>query len=62
MKNQFLIAALLLSTLSSIGQSKDHKIGIEAGVHLQQYNGNLGNSFFKFKETAFAGYNATIGL
>lgn len=62
MKNQLLISALVLSALSSIGQNKNHRIGIETGVHLTQYNGNLGNSFFKFKETAFGGGNLNVGL
>ena len=62
MKNQVLISALLLSTLCTIGQNKNNKIGIEAGAHIQQYNGNLGNSFFKFNTTTFAGYNAKVGL
>lgn len=62
MKNHFLIAALLLSSLSSIGQTKNNKIGIEGGVYLQHYNGNLGNSFFKFNTTAFGGYSLNMGL
>lgn len=62
MKNQLFAAALLLSSLSSIGQSKNNKLGIEAGVYLQHYNGNLGNSFFKFNTTAFGGYSLKLGL
>lgn len=62
MKNQLLLSALLLSSVYSIGQNKNHKIGIEAGAYLQQYSGNLGSSFFKFKETAFAGTSLNAGL
>lgn len=63
MKNHLLIsAAVLLTTLSSIGQTKNNKIGIEAGAYIQQYNGNLGNSFFKFKTTTFAGSAVNLGL
>lgn len=62
MKNQLLFSALLLSAFTSVGQSKNHKIGVEAGACLQQYNGNLGNGFFKFKETAFAGVSLNAGF
>lgn len=62
MKNHLLFAVLFLSTLSSIGQTKNNKIGIEAGTYLQHYNGNLGNSFFKFNTTAFGGFSAKCGL
>lgn len=63
MKNQLLITvAVAITTFSSIAQNKNHKIGIETGAYLQQYNGNLGNSFLKFKETAFAGGSLNVGL
>lgn len=63
MKNQLLITvAVAITTFSSIAQNKNYKIGIETGAYLQQYNGNLGNSFFKFKETAFAGGSLNVGL
>ena len=63
MKNQLLIsAALLLPTLTSIGQTKNNKVGIEVGAYLSHYNGNLGNSFFKFNTTAFGGFSANAGL
>lgn len=63
MKNHLLIsAAVVLSTLSSIGQTKNNKIGIEAGAYIQHYNGNLGNSFFKFNTTSFAGSAINVGL
>jgi OOP family OmpA-OmpF porin len=62
MKHHILLAALALSVMSLAAQNKNHKIGIEAGAYLQQYNGNLGNSFFKFKETAFGGVSANAGL
>lgn len=63
MKNKtFISAALLLVTFSSIGQSKSNKLGVEGGVYLQHYNGNLGNSFFKFNTTAFGGYSLNLGF
>jgi len=62
MKNQIIIAAVLLSTLTSIGQNKNKKIGIETGAYLQHYNGNLGNSFFKFNTTAFGGSSLNLGM
>lgn len=63
MKNQLLMTvAVAITTFSSIAQNKNHKIGIETGAYLQQYNGNLGNSFFKFKETAFGGGSLNVGL
>lgn len=63
MKNYlFISATLLLTTLSMFGQTKNKKVGIEAGAYLQHYNGNLGNSFFKFNTTAFGGFSANAGL
>lgn len=62
MKHYILLSAFTASVLSLSAQTKDHKIGIEVGGYLQQYNGNLGNSFFKFKETAFGGFHANAGL
>ncbi len=63
MKNQLLIsAAVLLSAFGSMAQNKNRKIGIEGGAYIQQYNGNLGNSFFKFNTTTFAGGSLNAGL
>ena len=63
MKNQLLMtAAVVLTTLSTIAQNKNHKIGVEAGAYLSHYNGNLGNSFFKFNTTAFGGVSANAGV
>lgn len=64
MKKQFLISAVLaLTTLCTVAQNKNKKIGIEGGAYVQQYNGNLGNSFFKFNtNTFFCGFSANSGL
>lgn len=62
MKHSILLTSLALCTLSLSAQNKNHKTGIEGGTYLQQYNGNLGNSFFKFKETAFGGFFVNAGL
>jgi OOP family OmpA-OmpF porin len=62
MKNQIIIAALVLSGLTSVAQNKTKKIGVEVGAHLSHYNGNLGNSFFKFNTTAFGGFSGKVGL
>jgi OmpA-OmpF porin, OOP family len=62
MKKHLFISALVLTTLGSMGQTKNHKIGIETGAYLQHYNGNLGNSFFKFNTTAFGGTKLNLGL
>jgi OOP family OmpA-OmpF porin len=62
MKHYMLLSVFALSAMGLIAQNKNHKIGIEAGAYLQQYNGNLGNSFFKFNETAFGGVYANVGF
>jgi OOP family OmpA-OmpF porin len=62
MKKQFFISAIVVSALGAMAQTKDQKIGLEAGAYLQHYNGNLGNSFFKFNTTAFAGTSLNLGL
>lgn len=60
-KNLSIIALILLTTLA-ISQNKKHKYEISIGSHMQNYNGNLGNSFFKFNTTCFAGVNTTFGM
>lgn len=62
MKKQVLIATLFVCTLSVIGQNKKNKYGITSGAYIQHYNGNLGNSFFKFNTTCFAGSSTTFGM
>ncbi len=63
MKNYvFITVSIFLSSLNSIGQNKNNKIGIEAGAFIQQYDGNLGSSFFKFNTVAFAGASINTGL
>ncbi len=62
MKKNLLIATLILCTTFVIGQTKNHKYGITCGGSIQQYNGNLGNSFFKFNSTCFGGLTAGFGL
>lgn len=61
MKNYLFISLTLLCTINAIGQSKNYKCGVTAGAHIQHYNGNLGNSFFKFNTACFAGASTTIG-
>lgn len=62
MKTKLLISALILCIISANGQSKNYKYGVTAGGYIQQYNGNLGNSFFKFNTVCFAGVSANFGL
>ncbi len=61
MKNYLLLTALFLSCLTVNGQTKTHKFGITSGGSIQHYNGNLGNSFFKFNTTCFSGVSTTFG-
>jgi hypothetical protein len=60
MKRKFLFAALLFCTQITLAQNAKHKFNITAGGTIQHYNGNLGNSFFKFKTTCFAGTKANF--
>lgn len=62
MKNSVVISVFLLCTISAIGQTKKDKFGISAGGSIQHYNGNLGNSFFKFNTTCFGGVTTTFGV
>jgi OOP family OmpA-OmpF porin len=62
MKKNFLITAFVLSAFGAMAQSKNHKFGITAGGFIQQYNGNLGSSFFKFDATCFAGVTGNFGM
>lgn len=63
MKNHLLITVtFVLATFGLTAQTKNRKIGIETGAYLQQYNGNLGSSFFKFNSIAFGGGSLNLGL
>lgn len=61
MKKYLLFLGLLSCTIHSIGQNKIYKSGITCGAFLQHYNGNLGNSFFKFRTVAFGGGSIILG-
>jgi OmpA-OmpF porin, OOP family len=61
MKRLLIISAMLSFVCSSKAQTKEHKFGVTAGGSIQQYKGNLGNSFFRFKETCFGGVAGTFG-
>lgn len=62
MKHYLPIIALLFYTSTAIAQSKNHKFGFTAGGSIQHYNGNLGNSFFQFKTTCFAGVTTNFSV
>lgn len=55
MKKVFLGFAFLCLTAISYAQTENHRLGLWIGGTIQHYNGNLGNSFFQFKTTCFAG-------
>jgi hypothetical protein len=61
MKNLFLVTFLLIA-LNTNAQNEIHRFGITIDGHFQQYNGNLGNSFFKYKSTCFGGFTSTLGV
>ena len=50
MKKYLLISALILVAFASNAQNINHPIGISIGVGKQNYNGDLGNTFFKTDE------------
>jgi len=57
------LSALLLFLVSIVAtaQTANHKIGITSGGCIQQYNGNLGSSFFKFNTSCFGAEVLTFG-
>jgi hypothetical protein len=61
MKKNLIVTLLLLSTLSAEGQSTTNKFGLTLGASIQHYNGNLGNSFFKFNTVCFGAVNTSFG-
>jgi hypothetical protein len=61
MKKYLLISALLIITAGANAQTVNHKLGITSGYFIQQYNGNLGNSFFKFNTVCFDGGAVSFG-
>jgi len=62
MKKHLLFTALVLINLIAMGQTKNNKYNITIGGAIQHYNGNLGNSFFKFNTTCFAGLTTNFGV
>ena len=52
MKN-YTLALVLLLAIGASAQNRNHKFGFTAGSAIQHYNGNLGNSFFKFNSCCF---------
>lgn len=62
MKKNLLIVAAGLLAIGSVAQNAKYHFGITSGISIQHYNGNLGNSFFQFKTTCFAGESATLGM
>ncbi|MFM2000242.1 MAG: hypothetical protein RL204_2189 [Bacteroidota bacterium] len=62
MKKLSLFIALIACTIVSFAQSANHRFGVNTGFFIQHYNGNLGNSFFKFKTTCFSGGNLNVGM
>lgn len=62
MKQHILLTAFTFTLLSLGAQNKHHRTGIEGGAYIQQYNGNLGNSFFKFNTTTFGGAYVNAGF
>lgn len=61
MKKLLLVSSLLLVNTTLNAQTREHKFGVTTGAYIQQYKGNLGNSFFRFKETCFAGMSLNMG-
>lgn len=61
-KKSIILQLALVSVITIFGQTKDNRFGINAGGTIQQYNGNLGSSFFRFNTTCFAGAKTTAGL
>jgi opacity protein-like surface antigen len=62
MKKLLLVIAMIYFSLSGNCQSSEHKFGISGGAFIQHYNGNLGNSFFKFNTTTFGGGSVQLGM
>lgn len=61
MKNYLFLTVLFLFAIQVNAQTEKHKIGITSGGYIQHYNGDLGNSFFKFNTVCFGGEALTFG-
>lgn len=55
-----IVFILIITTIS--GQNKNYRFGITVGGAINQYNGNLGSSFFKFKEVCFGNVTSSFGM
>lgn len=60
MKKILLLIVVLISIQNGFAQTQKKKFNISGGGFIQHYNGNLGNSFFQFKTTCFAGTRGNL--
>lgn len=61
MKNYLFPLGFIFLAAGASAQTKEHKLGITSGAYIQHYNGDLGNSLFKFNTCCFAGEVLTLG-
>lgn len=59
-KLRYLKLGITLFLFTSNVYANKYKYEFSAGTYIQQYNGNLGNSFFRFNATCFAGTSLAI--
>lgn len=57
-----ILTILCFLSFSVFAQTKSHRFNVSLGGSIQHYNGNLGNSFFQFKTTCFAGVTSNFGV
>jgi opacity protein-like surface antigen len=62
MKNKLFLAIIVFCVCNTIAQNRSYRFALTSGVSIQHYNGNLGNSFFQFNTTCFAGNVTTFGV
>ncbi|HEY1045846.1 MAG TPA: hypothetical protein VGF79_05365 [Bacteroidia bacterium] len=61
MKKSILTISILSMLVCLNAQTKNFRNSFSIGGSINQYNGNLGSSFYDFNATCFAGVNATFG-
>jgi hypothetical protein len=61
MKKQLFASMLLLFVIGANAQTAKHQIGFTGGFGFQQYNGDLGNDFYRFHWTKYGVASANVG-
>lgn len=62
MKNHLFTSMLILFAMGATAQTKNNTTCVTAGFGFQQYNGDLGNDFYKIDWTKYGVASTSLGF